>query len=137
MITTEAMTQVRALKLAYLAIDYLLGGETDIDSFNRDEVRAAWKFLLAQWRATRGQRRPACQPILDLSERALGKVEDIIEYGERHGTGMNVSRQRPKLVAAARVLPEMIAEIESEEDAYWREFAAGAWEEVAELWGIE
>lgn len=129
-VSTEAMTQVRALKLAQRAIDYLLTGSPALDTFDQKEVNAAWHLLLNQWNAGKGKRRPVCQPILDLSEKALGKVDDLIEFGGRGGTGLSVSRQRPKLETAALVLPRLVAEIEAEDDAYWAEFAAAALEEA-------
>ena len=131
---TEVMTQVTALKLAQKAIAFLLTGTPTIDTFDIDEMDAGFDLLFAQKRARKGNGRHPNQATLDTAQGALRKIYWRL-YGidtpdtplSRMGRG---GRQKPKLEAAALALPEIIAKVEAEYNAYWVEFAAAVMEEA-------
>lgn len=138
-IEAEVMTQLKALKLASKAIDYLLTGEPALDTFDPSEINAAFDLLVAQRWARRGQRQNPDKVTLLTAQVSLHKVywRILQQKGEagvfsRSGKG---GKQRPHLEAARTALPEIIAQSEADYSAYWQAFTQDALAEVDAILG--
>lgn len=124
---TSSMSRSRALSLALDAINCLLTGNPPAGVFDRDELSQTFDVL---WELQSLCRKSPEGKAIVTARTALGKLERRIDgFPERRAI------KPEKLQETAALLRPLLAQLEIEEEAYWREFAARAVAEAEAIVG--